>query len=191
MGTRSTPFQHASQRDPITCSAPKADYTLGRDCSISVRSRGSKIATATFRKYRTFTKQLSDFAESRGYTLLDQFTAADMDVFYARLPLGARAKAKRLGTIRAFFRFCVNREWLTKNPVTSDLRPPLGANRATNKIPFTDEELQKIVEACDRLETISWSNGRFKGVWTGEDAKDFIWLLVYTGLRISDAALFN
>jgi integrase len=30
-----------------------------------------------------------------------------------------------------------------------------------------------------------------RGVWTGEDAKDFIWVLVYTGLRISDVALLN
>jgi hypothetical protein len=106
--------------------------------------------------------------------MLDQFTAPDMDIFYATLALGARAKGKRLGTIRAFFRFCANREWLSKNPVTSDLKPPLGANRATNKIPFTDEELETIAGACGKLEPISWSNGRFKGVWTGEDAKDFI-----------------
>ena len=152
---------------------------------------GAKIASATLRKYRTFTKQLSQFAEGRGYVMLDQFTPADIDVFYARLALGVRAKGKRLGTIRAFFRFCMNREWLVKSPVTSDLKPPLGANRATNKVPFTDEELHEIMRACDRLEPTSWSNGWYKGVWTGEDAKDFIWVLVYTGLRISDVALFN
>jgi len=71
------------------------------------------------------------------------------------------------------------------------LKPPLGANRAANKVPFTDDELQIIVRACDQLESTAWSNGRYKGVWTGEDAKDFIWVLVYTGLRISDVALFN
>jgi integrase len=152
---------------------------------------GAKIASATLRKYRTFTKQLSACSDSKGYVMLDQFTSADIDVFYATLPLGPRAKGKRLGTIRAFFRFCMNREWLTKNPVTSDLKPPLGANRATNKVPFTDEELLNIIRACDQLEPTSWSNGRFQGAWNGEDVKDFIWLLVYTGLRISDAALFN
>ncbi len=152
---------------------------------------GDRIAHATLRKYRTFTKQLLKFAESRGYVMLDQFSLADIDIFYATLALGARAKGKRLGTIRAFFRFCVNREWLAKSPVTSDLKPPLGANKVTNKLPFTDEELRTIVKACDQLKPTSWSNGRFKGIWTGEDAKDFVWLLVYTGLRISDVALFN
>jgi integrase len=123
--------------------------------------------------------------------MVDQFTRADMDVFYASWAMGARAKGKRLGTLRSFFRFCMNREWLAKNPGTSDLKPPLGANRAANKVPFTDDELQRIIRACDRLQSTSWSNGQFKGVWTGEDAKDCIWMLVYTGLRISDVALFN
>jgi integrase len=152
---------------------------------------GAGIAPATLRKHRTFTKHLSAFAEARGYAMLDQFTARDIDVFYGGWKLGPRAKGNALGTLRGFFRFCVNREWLAKNPVTSDLKPPLGANRAANKVPFTDEELRRIVAACDRLETISWSNGRASGVWTGEDTKDFIWVLVYTGLRISDAALFD
>src|SRR5438552_2950771 len=66
---------------------------------------GAKIAPATLRKYRTFIKQLSEFADARGYVMLDQFTSADIDVFYATLPLGARAKGKRLGTLRSFFRF--------------------------------------------------------------------------------------
>jgi hypothetical protein len=54
--------------------------------------------------------------------MLDQFTSSDMDAFYARWNLGARAKGKSLGTLRGFFRFYANREWLTKSPVTSPLR---------------------------------------------------------------------
>jgi hypothetical protein len=29
------------------------------------------------------------------------------------------------------------------------------------------------------------------GVWTGEDVKDIVWLMLYTGYRISDAAVFD
>ena len=152
---------------------------------------GAKIAPSTLRKYRTFTKQLREYADSKGYVMLDQFTSTDIDVFYATWKLGARAKGKALGTLRSFFRFCMNPELLAKNPVTSDLKPPLGANRVANKVPFTDAELERIMDACDKLGTITWSNGRQSGALTGEDAKDFIWLLTYTGLRISDAGLFN
>jgi integrase len=151
----------------------------------------AKIAPATLSKYRTFTKQLMAFADSRGYVMLDQFNFDDIDVFYGGWKLGARAKGKRLGTLRAFFRFCMHRKWLQENPVSSDIKPPLGANRNANKAPYTDDELQRIIDACDRLGEIAWMNGQDTGLWTGEDVKDFVWLMVYTGLRISDACLFN
>jgi site-specific recombinase XerD len=152
---------------------------------------GEKIAGATLRKYRTFIKQLQSFADSRGYLMLDQLTSADLDTFYSGMQLGVRAKAKRLGTLRSFFRFCMNRKWLLENPVSTDLKPPQGSSRVANKIPFTDDELDRILKACDSLGEVKWSNWQRSGIWTGEDAKDFIWTLTYTGLRISDVALFN
>lgn len=152
---------------------------------------GSGISASTLRKHRTFAKQIRALADSRGYAMLDQFSARDIDAFYASWNLGVRTKGHALGMLRAFFRFCVNRDWIAKSPVTADLRPPLGANRAANKVPFTDEELNRILRACDQLEPVAWKNHMGEGRWTGEDVKDFIWLLVYTGLRISDVALFH
>jgi integrase len=152
---------------------------------------GARVAPATLRKYRTFAKQLTAFADSRGYVMLHQFTSGDIDIFYSAWNLGARAKGKRLGTLRAFFRFCMNRKWLHENPISPDIKPPMGANRAANKAPYTDDELQRIIEACDRLGEIAWTNGQEIGVWTGDDVKDIIWVMVYTGLRISDVGLFH
>jgi integrase len=155
---------------------------------------GTRIAYPTFRKYRTFTDQLKAFADSRGYVMLDQFTTGDVDVFYSTSTLGLRAKGKMLGTLRAFFRFCVNREWLVRNPVSTDLKPPIGANRLVNKAPFTDEELGGIIKACDQLDDFQvarWGNRHGSGAWTGDDVKDFIWLMTHTGLRISDVVLFD
>jgi integrase len=152
---------------------------------------GSGISASTFRKHKTFAKQIRALAESRGYVMLDQFTARDIDTFYANWKLGVRTKGHALGMLRAFFRFCVNRDWIVKSPVTADLKPPMGANRAANKVPFTDEELQRIIRTCDQLEPVAWKNHMGEGCWTGEDVKDFIWVLAYTGLRISDVALFH
>lgn len=186
---RAVPQQNAAPDipDPASKRITIADAVVA---FLAVRE-GSKIASSTLRKYRTFCKQLQAFADHKGYLLLDQFTAADVDAFYAGWKLGPRAKGKTLGTLRAFFRFAVAREWLAKKPVTSDLKPPLGANRVANKYPFTDAELDRIYTACDRLGTIEWSNGQKAGTWTGEDVKDFIYLLSHTGLRISDAGLFS
>lgn len=33
-----------------------------------------------------------------------------------------------------------------------DLKPPKGASRAANKMPFTDEQLEDIIQACDQVE---------------------------------------
>lgn len=75
--------------------------------------------------------------------------------------------------------------------MSSDLKPPKGANSVENKVPFTDAELERIINACDKIGTIEWQSGTRTGSWSGEDAKDFIWTLRYTGLRISDVALLN
>jgi hypothetical protein len=98
--------------------------------------------------------------------MLDQFTSSDIDEFYGGSNLGARAKGKRLGTLRAFFRFSRNRKWLSESPVSIDIKPPMGANRVANKAPFTDEELQRIIDACDNLGHVTWSNERESGVYT-------------------------
>ena len=183
---------------PTDSAPPRVTIAEAVKTYLAVRS-GSGIGSATLRKHRAFVKQLEQFAAVRGYVMLEQFTSFDIDMFFAGWKLGARTKAKRLGTLRGFFRFCAKRKWVAVDPtdpksvgpVSSDLKPPIGANRAANKVPFTDEELQRIIHACDQLEPISWTNGKTGGVWTGNDVKDFIWVLVYTGLRISDVGVFN
>ena len=176
---------------PVTASVP-GRITIADAVRVFLSHReGARIAPATLRKYKTFTKQLRAFADTRGYAMLDQLISGDIDVFYGGWNLGARAKGKRLGTLRAFFRFCINRKWLQENPVSADIKPPIGANRVANKAPYTDDELQRIIDACDRLGETAWTNGRESGVWTGDDVKDFIWVMVYTGLRISDVGLFH
>jgi integrase len=155
-----------------------------------MKRQGEGLAPSTISKYRTFIKQLTAFADSRGYIFVDQFNVDDVDVFYATWALSPRTKSKRLSTLRAFFRFCAARRWLIDSPVSYDLKPPKGASRAANKAPFSDEEVERIIKACDGLR-IEWENETGTGVWTGEDVKDIVWLMLYTGYRISDAAFFD
>ena len=152
---------------------------------------GSEIASPTLRKYKTFARQLTGFADSKGYVILDQITTRDMDVYYSTLTLGPRTKSKRLSTLKAFFRFCVNREWIPKSPLSPDIKPPVGAGRIANKAPFSDDELSRIIAACDKIPRIEWATTSLSGEWSGEDVKDFVWMMIYTGMRISDIGLFN
>ncbi len=38
---------------------------------------------------------------------------------------------------------------------------------------------------------VRWTNSICSGISTVDDLKDFIWTMIYTGLRISDVALFD
>jgi len=169
----------------------KSRVTIADACKVFITNRESAgLADATLRKYRTFEKQITAYADSRGYVMLDQFTPDDIDRFWANWKLGARAKGKRLTTLRAFFRFCTHRKWIAESPVSPDIKPPVGSSKAANKWPFTDGELNRIIKACDDVK-VEWKNETGLGMWTGEDLKDLIWLMVYTGYRISDATFFN
>ena len=73
--------------------AAPARITIADATEIFLTNRASaQIAPATLRKYRTFTKQLTAYGDSRGYVMIDQFTPADADRFYAGLKLGPRTK---------------------------------------------------------------------------------------------------
>lgn len=147
------------------------------------------IAQPTLAKYKTFIKQLRAYCDEHGYTNLDQLTVSDMDRFYASWEDGKRAKAKKLERLKAFVRFCCKREWMARN-IADDLEAPEGSSIAASKTPFTDEELQRIYEACDKHGGPKPAGPGYRP-WSGEDVKDFTLLSVYTGLRISDVATFN
>ena len=81
-------------------------------------------------------------------------------------------------------------DWIQKSPA-APVKPPKGAQRIKHKSPYTDEELERIFAACDRIESTPWNNRYGSGAWSGEDVSDFIAVSIYTGLRISDVATFD
>ena len=176
---------------PPGAAPAKPRVTIEAACRAYIANReAAGLKPPTLGKYHTFAKQIGAFADSLGYVMLDQVTPADIDRFWTNWRLGPRAKGKRLTTLRAFFRFCVNRKWIAETPVSSDIKAPVGSSRAANKMPFTDEEITRIVVACDQVK-VAWTNETGTGEWNGEDLKDLVWLMLYTGFRISDATLFS
>jgi hypothetical protein len=111
---------------------------------------GRSIASATLRKYKSFVRQLRDFATHKGYVQIDQFATTDMDEFYSRWKHGIRARAKKLEGMNGFFESCPKRKWISENPAR-DLEHPVGSGSAANRLPFTDAELTRIYESCDKL----------------------------------------
>ena len=97
-GARKATWAAEPHLPPAAAAAPSRISIVDAIHAYLTIREGAGIAPATLRKYRTFTKQLRDFADGRGYVMLDQFTSADIDVFYATWKLGARAKGNALGT---------------------------------------------------------------------------------------------
>ena len=108
--------------------------------------------------------------------------------------------------IKSFFEFCVSNDWILASPAKS-IKAPKGKSveNAKERVPFSDEELQRMFDACERLygkKQIRWSRGTHQDLakgetanhrykWTGQDLADFISVAVYTGLRISDVSTFH
>jgi integrase len=144
------------------------------------------IAFATHKKYRLLLNKFKEFSTARGYVMIDQWEPSDVREFRTSWAINPRTGARRMAMLKPFFEYCVGNEWISRNPARA-VQNPKGREMETAKqrLPFTDEELKKMYDACPKYGNTS------KHKWTGEDVTDFISLSIYTGLRISDVALFH
>lgn len=93
----------------------------------------------------------------------------------------ARSTRMEVATIRTFFRFCVEREWIRKNPARH-LR--VGKTEQTPTMPFTSDEISRLIAACDQIPD---TRGPLERERTRAKARALVLTLLYSGLRISDA----
>lgn len=144
-------------------------------------------AFATHKKYRLLMKRLIRFSEERGFVMIDQWEPADVRQFRSTWPVSPPTAVRRMAMLKPFFEYCVSNKWIVSNPARMVKNPKTrdSAERAEQKLPFTDDEIKRMYEACQRYGT----TGKHK--WNGDDVADFISLSIYTGLRISDVALFH
>jgi integrase len=149
-----------------------------------------RMDESTRRKYRTMLKQLRAYADHCGFLYLNQFDVDEVTKFRATWKDDIRSSAKKLERVKMFFRFAEDRGWIPVNPA-SRLKPPIGASKPAYKHPFSDEEIQRLYEACARFRSRKWRNGIGEGKVTGDVIQTFMMVLMYTGLRISDAATFS
>ncbi|MCC6589047.1 MAG: tyrosine-type recombinase/integrase [Bryobacterales bacterium] len=126
------------------------------------------LSEATSRKYRLLAKLINAFSNSR-FPHLRDFSVERIRDFRKSWKDGPRAAGKKLERLRAFFKFCVENQWIEVSPVAS-LKAPLVKDKPT--MPFTREEMARILEHAG-------------------SSLAFILTLRYTGMRISDAAMLR
>jgi len=72
--------RHLRHQRPSRMSLPSPAHAYCPAIRIFLDNREAAHAPSTLSRYHTFTRQLTDFANQRGYGMRDQFTSADIDV---------------------------------------------------------------------------------------------------------------
>jgi integrase/recombinase XerD len=134
-----------------------------------------KLSPATLNKHQNTLNQLTKFANSKGYTFLTQLSVEFLREWRTLWTDGPLTSKKKLERIRSFFKFCIENDWLSKNPA-SKLKSPIIEQSPT--LPFTPEEFSRILSACGRYAPKQEHRERMKA---------FVLILRWSGLRISDA----
>jgi len=147
---------------------PKAITVRGAFAAFYEDCQARNLNDSTLRKYRLLRDRLTDFAGLHCPSL-KELNIERLRAFRSTWKDGPRAAGKKIDRLRTFFRFCIDNQWIERNPALS-LKAPLVKDRPT--LPFSREEMVKIIDKA--------------GV-----ALAFILTLRYTGMRISDAAMLR
>lgn len=144
----------------------------------SAKARGLKDSTRY--KYRLLFGQMKTFARDSGLRFLRELDLAMLRKFRSCWTNENFSAQKKLESLRTFLRFAQANGWITENPAA---KLECQKTRRPQVLPFTREEMIRILAACDAYED---NYGR-----TGQDnarrLRALVLLLRYSGLRIGDA----
>ena len=140
------------------------------------------IESTTFKKYARLLRFFSEYCERSGVEHIGQVTLELLDGYRNGRILNIRQLtwSKELQLLRGFLSFCVEREWIQSNPAKrmKGPRKPKPRERA----PYTQEEIARIVAACDTFGRASYERLR---------ARAMILLMRFYALRVSDVAVLT
>lgn len=135
-------------------------------------ARARQLKSATIGKYEGLFRDMKRFAEERQARQLSRWTPALVRDFRETWRWRRLAAVKQLERLKTVFRFAVEQGWMASSPAAG-IKPPRVA--LTPTLPFSDEEMRRILAACDR----------FPG--KGAQLRALVLLMRYSGLRIMDA----
>lgn len=116
-------------------------------------------------------------------TRIDKITTDELGKMKEGWQVRPSTAIKKLERLRSFFKFCLDRDWIAKNPAKA-LKAPKEILIVTK--PYDESEIEKI----------AWAIPLFprKGIY-GEDNRErikaFVAVLRWTGLRIRDVVLLH
>lgn len=151
------------------CSVTEAAASYLADCE----ARNVRASTVT-----SYRRTLGTFPDM----LLSHVAAAHVSAWRAERRVAPGTQRKELEHLRFFFRWCCTRKLIGENPATG-VKPPRVDQAPT--LPYSQDEIEKLLAACD---AIASDNPTDTG-YIRRRARCFVLLLLYSGLRRSDAAV--
>jgi integrase len=142
---------------------------------------GRKLQPSTLRKHRYLCKQITSFAETKGWETVKSWNlerTAEFRNSWNELNLGAVKKLERL---RQLLQFWLERGWIEKNYAKQLGNPQV---RRVPTLPYTKEEMALILAACERWGTHCQGE---RGKVNPLRIRALVLLMRYSGLRIQDA----
>jgi integrase/recombinase XerD len=141
----------------------------------------ARLGASMIAKYRSVTDELK---EKLGAFPLRSVAVDDVRRIKESWNLAPITVQKRLERMRKFFGFCVDSEWIERNPAKRVKLPPA---KYEPTLPFTDEQMEKILWAAEFIREAH------PKIPDGTEKKllALVLLMRYAGLRISDACLFR
>jgi integrase/recombinase XerD len=142
------------------------------DFLADAKARG--LRDTSLYKYKLLLTRLQAFAKDKGLVFLSNFDLETTAKFRESWTNKGTAARKKLESLRTFFRFCHDRNWIESNPA---LKLKMGKNQEPPVEPFTKEQYAAILAAIpqypDRENAIR--------------LRALVLLLRYSGLRLGDA----
>lgn len=195
---------------PVPTPVPESrQTTIERAVGAFLAEHEESSAFNTRKKYAIIMKKLKAYSAEKGYVMIDQWGPIDVREFRSSWQVSSTTAAKNMSIVKSFFEFALSNEWIARNPARLVKNPRGRAStdaRNEDRIPFSDDELKRMFEACETQygkRPIRWARkthhhqaesgltANYKYKWTGQDLADFISISVYTGLRISDVTTFR
>jgi site-specific recombinase XerD len=134
-----------------------------------------KVAPETRVKYTRWVKFLKEFAAEKGITFVDQWNLELIDEYEHGREVKDLTWSKELQFLRQLFKFFEARKWIEGNPAKEAEMP--SEPKPGERIPYTREEIARILSACEQYGRTSYERRR---------AKAMVLILRFYGLRISD-----
>jgi integrase/recombinase XerD len=171
--------------DPLRQSPPEAGLRITIKDAVKAFLQDEEARqlakTTTCQSKTLFEQQLLTWAKSESLSFLDQLTTARLREFRASWKNGALTTQRKHHRLNGFFAFCIENEWLTRNP--SKKMKGVHANLVPTDY-FTPAEFKRIIDGTYAYG--DWKGGRdFEH--RGLRLRALILLMRWSGLSILDA----